>query len=128
MKFRHSAKISFWLNLAVKRLKGGLKFYIHKIWKDVKKVVTGGFRPPVYLTFCIYLIQRFYFYEGNVRNILTQYLWQPCSNLLGYGKNGNRRLRRTWFGYNNSEMLHVKCCICFLFLISGSIGYNQRNR
>ena len=69
MKFGHSAKISFWLNLAVKRLKGGLKFYIHKIWKDVKKVVTGGFRPPVYLTFCIYLVQRFYFYEENVRNI-----------------------------------------------------------
>ena len=27
-----------------------LKVYIHKIWEDVKKVVIGGFRPPLYLT------------------------------------------------------------------------------
>lgn len=40
-------------------LNGRLKFYIHKIWEDVKTVVIGGFRPLVYLTFCIYLVQRF---------------------------------------------------------------------
>ena len=87
-----------------------LKFYIHKIWEDVKKVVIGGFRPPLYLTY-FYFVQRFYFYEKKTLGSFEQYLWQPIFSVKIRTKNG--RLHRTWFGYNNSEMLLVKCCIFF---------------
>ena len=90
-------------------------------------MVIEGFRPPVYLTFCIYLVQRFYFYKKKSQE--PEVLKSICGkHVLFFSvkvRTKNRKLRRTCFGYNNSEMLLVKCCI---FLISGSIGYNQRNR